>query len=308
MDDAAKKNSLLVVDDDTSSLMELIHILQPEYKLYTAKDGASAIKIAEKALPDLILLDIVMPDMDGYEVFAELKKIEKVKDIPVIFITGLNSVKDEEKGLTMEAADYISKPFSQLIVKLRVRNQIQMLNQLRMIERLSMIDQLTEIPNRRSFDHQLQMEWNRSIREHAPISLLMMDVDHFKNYNDTYGHPQGDAALAAVARIFAQSLRRAGDFAARIGGEEFAVLLPHTDLAGALSVAEHIRSDVENSVVPCGDGSVTKITVSIGVNTQSPTEKCMVKFFISYADKALYAAKEAGRNTVRHYDGSTAEA
>jgi diguanylate cyclase (GGDEF)-like protein len=307
VDTVANENSLLIVDDDTSSLMELIHILQPHYKIYTAKDGASALKKAEKSPPDLILLDIIMPEMDGYEVFAELKKSENTKGIPVIFITGLDSIADEEKGLTMEAADYISKPFSPLIVKLRVRNQIQMLNQLRVIERMSMTDQLTEIPNRRSFVSRLHLEWDRAVREHAPISILIVDVDHFKKYNDIYGHQQGDAALTAVAKIFTQSLRRPADFAARLGGEEFVVLLPHTDLTGALAVAEQIRASTENAVIPCADGSDTKLTVSIGVNTQHPTQKCMVDFLALYADKALYAAKNAGRNRVCHYDEATAQ-
>jgi len=296
--DETKKNSILVVDDEKSNLIFLTHILSQEYTIYTAKDGTDAVNKARKLSPDLILLDIVMPGMDGYEVLATLKNLDETKEIPVIFITGLNSSEDEEKGLVLKAADYISKPFRSEIVKLRIRNQIQIVNQLHTIERLSMIDQMTNIPNRRSFDNRLNMEWKRAIREKTPISLLMIDVDKFKVYNDTYGHQQGDIVLKTVAKVFEQTLRRPGDFAARWGGEEFAVLLPVSDIDGALMIAEQIRVNVENSVILCSDGGSTKVTISIGVNTELPNYESSLDSFISRADSALYTAKEKGRNRV----------
>jgi diguanylate cyclase (GGDEF)-like protein len=300
--DEAKKNSVLVVDDEKSNLMVLTHILSQDYAIYTAKDGQDAINKAMKFLPDLILLDIVMPEMDGYEVLATLKKTEETQEIPVIFITGLNSSEDEEKGLVLNAADYINKPFRPAIVKLRVRNQMQIVNQIRTIERLSMVDQLTDIPNRRSFDNRLNMEWSRAIREKTSISLLMMDVDKFKVYNDTYGHQQGDIVLQTVASVFQQTLKRPGDFAARWGGEEFAVLLPLSDSSGALMVAEQIRANVESAVIPCQDGGTTKVTISIGVNTECPGCDSLIDSFISSADSALYTAKANGRNRVCLYE------
>ena len=293
-----EKNTVLIVDDEPPNIVALMHILSPVYTVYAANNGQKAIETAEKYLPDVILLDIIMPEMDGYDVLQELKKSEKTCDIPVIFITGLNKEDDEEKGLTLGAADYISKPFNSAIVKLRVKNQIKMLNQLRIIEQISMIDQLTSIPNRRGFDSRMDMEWIRAIRENSLISILIMDVDKFKVYNDTYGHQQGDKVLKAVASSVLQALQRPGDFGARWGGEEFVVLLPNTDLNGALHIAEKIRVNISNLVIHCADGTDTKVTISIGVKTQAPRQDSSRENFINEADKALYKAKETGRNRV----------
>jgi len=297
-----KKNSLLIVDDDPSSLLMLSHILQMEYNVYEASDGASAIVAAEKYLPDLILLDIVMPDMDGYQVFTALQESEKTEHIPVIFVTGLNNNNDEKKGLRLGAVDFINKPCDQIIVKLRVRHQIQIINQLRTIEHLSMMDQLTEIPNRRNFDARLHLEWGRAIREKVSMSLLMIDVDHFKDYNDTYGHQQGDKALCMVAQTITQTLKRTSDFAARWGGEEFVVLLPNSDSAGGLEIGEKIRKNLEEMSLACSNGDLTKLTASIGVNTHTPTSSCSTDEFILAADRALYRAKNTGRNRVCLYE------
>ncbi|MCL2270444.1 MAG: response regulator, partial [Treponema sp.] len=193
--DGEKNNSLLLVDDEKTNLKVLTHILGSDYTIYTATNGKNALEKARAYKPDLVLLDILMPEMDGYETLAEFKKCDELKNIPIIFITGLSSDKDEEKGLSLDAADYITKPLNAMIVKLRVRNQIQIINQIRTIERISMIDQLTNIPNRRCFDDRLRMEWAITKRERMPISILMMDVDRFKIFNDTYGHQQGDVVL-----------------------------------------------------------------------------------------------------------------
>ena len=294
------KNTLLIVDDEEANLKTLTHILDSNYGIYTATSGENAIEKAKKYLPDLILLDILMPGMDGYQTLSEIKKCEELQNISVIFITGLDSDEDEEKGLALDAADYITKPFTALNVKLRVRNQIQIINQLRTIERLSMMDQLTELPNRRNFDERLHMEWNRAIREHTPVTIMVIDVDHFKNFNDTYGHQQGDLVLQIVAKTFPQTFRRSTDFAARWGGEEFAILLPNMPLDGALIVAEKIRAAIENAVIPCVDGSAVQVTVSIGVNSRIPERGDTIDTFFSGADKALYTAKETGRNRVCH--------
>jgi diguanylate cyclase (GGDEF)-like protein len=292
------KNSLLIVDDEKMNLKVLTHILGGDYSIYTATIGASGITRAREYRPDLILLDILMPEMDGYETLAELKNDEKTQNIPVIFITGLSSNEDEEKGLSLDTVDYISKPFGAMIVKLRVRNQIKIVNQFRTIQHLSMIDQLTNLPNRRSFDERLNIEWKRSTREQMPISFLMVDVDKFKNYNDTYGHQQGDVVLKTVAEAFNQSVKRPGDFVARWGGEEFAVLLPNTVLDGALDLAERIRMNIANTPIPCLSRSANKVTVSIGVHSMIPVQGSSVDTLISSADKALYEAKDQGRNRV----------
>jgi len=301
---AQEKNAILIVDDEKMNLRVLVSILHPDYTVYTAKDGATAIEMAVEFMPDLILLDIVMPGMDGYEVLTVLKNNSKTKNIPIVFITGLGSHEAEEKGLALDAADYIVKPFSAAIVKLRVRNQIQIVNQIRTIERLSMVDKLTDIPNRRSFDQQLAAEWGRALRDNTPVSLLIADVDLFKGYNDTYGHIQGDQALKTVAKCLQGKLRRSSDLVARFGGEEFAVLLPNTDVEGAYEIAEQMRRDVEEAVILREDGSITKVTVSIGVHAQFLDKDITVSEFISKADKALYAAKKTGRNRVCRYEGS----
>jgi diguanylate cyclase (GGDEF)-like protein len=296
--ETTRKNTLLIVDDDNSSLMMLSHILDSEYSVRVAPNGESALRIAEKHIPDLILLDIVMPEMDGYQVFKALYNSDKTTHIPVIFITGLNNDNDEKKGLELGAVDYISKPFDDTIVKLRVHHQIRIVNQLRTIEHLSMMDQLTGIANRRNFDNRLRAEWGRAMRENIPISLLIMDVDHFKDYNDTYGHQQGDKALCLIANVLVNTLKRTSDFAARWGGEEFAVLLPNTDSAGGLAIGDQIRKNIEKSEVPCENGDTTTLAVSIGVNAHIPTTDCSIGDFFSGADRALYNAKNSGRNRV----------
>ncbi|MCL2219745.1 MAG: diguanylate cyclase [Chitinispirillia bacterium] len=298
MDDIVK-NSILVVDDEKSNLVFLTRILGEKYTIYTAKDGASGIRKATELLPDLIMLDIVMPDISGYDVLTELKKQEATRDIPTIFITAINSDDEEERALLYNAVDYINKPFKPNVVKLRVRNQIRIVNQVRTIERLSMTDQLTEIPNRRSFDGRLNMEWRRAIREKTYISLLMLDVDKFKTYNDVYGHQQGDNVLRAVARSLVQDMKRPGDFAARWGGEEFAALLANTDMMGALEVAERIRANVEKlHLTNCECSDAAPVTISIGVESVTPDPNMSLDLFISAADNALYTAKKTGRNRV----------
>ncbi|MCL2636800.1 MAG: diguanylate cyclase [Oscillospiraceae bacterium] len=294
------KNSILIIDDEKANISALKTLLNADYKIYAAKNGRDGIETAEEFTPDIILLDVIMPDMDGYEVIAELKKSEKTWNIPVIFITGLDNLGDEEKGLNLGAADYIPKPFSPSIVKLRIKNQIDMINQLRTINRISVTDQLTGIKNRRGFDEYMNREWGRTIREKLPISFLILDADNFKNYNDTYGHQQGDIALQTIANILKTSLRRVTDIAARWGGEEFVVLLPNTDKNGIMEVAEKIRSEIEKTPIPLLSGELTVITVSVGVNTLVPAPETELRDFIDKTDEALYTAKRTGKNKVVH--------
>ncbi|MDR0305083.1 MAG: diguanylate cyclase [Chitinispirillales bacterium] len=297
--DITPKNSILIVDDEKTNLMALNHLLHEKYTVYTAKDGRTAIERVKEYLPDLVLLDVIMPEMNGYEILAEIRKLDgKIKEVPVIFITGLSDSENEEKGLLSGAADYIGKPFSSAIVKLRVHNQLQIVNQMRIIERLSQIDQLTGIPNRRSLDNQMFVEWGRAVRENIPIGFLMIDVDKFKTFNDTYGHQHGDVVLQTVAKILTHTLKRSGDFAARYGGEEFSVLLPNTDIDGVTDIAEQIRKAIEKESIPCKDGSITNVTISIGVHSLEPSQNDTIQSLIAKADEALYAAKNTGRNKV----------
>ena len=302
-----KKNSVLVVDDEHANIMTLKHILGSDYKVYVAKNGNDAVEIADESSPDVILLDIIMPDMDGYETLEKLQHSEKTKDIPVIFITGLSNADDEEKGLELGASDYITKPFSPAIVKLRVKNQIKIVEQMRLIEELSMTDQLTNLPNRRGFDARMKMEWGRALRDHSPISVLLFDIDKFKTYNDTFGHGQGDVALYTFARALEDAIHRPSDFGARWGGEEFIALLPNTDSKGASTVAETIRKSVEDMIIPCNDERAKKITVSIGAYTCTDEQSENISDCISKADTALYYSKEHGRNRVTHFEDTIKE-
>lgn len=294
-----EKFSILVVDDEKSNIDVLNHILKSEYRVLVAKSGEAALKRTHEELPDLILLDVLMPDMSGFEVLTALKESDETRGIPVIIITGLSGVHDEEKGFFLGAVDYITKPFNNSIIRARVKNHIQIVKQIRTIERLGTIDALTDIPNRRSFDNQIFSEWGRAIRDKTPLSLLMIDADDFKSYNDAYGHPQGDVLLQVISRIFSKNLKRATDYAARIGGEEFAVILPDTDLDGALAIAENIRRNVEKAAIPSiRDIPPTLITISIGCACVIPENNDIVTDFIQAADSMLYKAKRAGKNRV----------
>ena len=296
MDDA-QKNSILIVDDEAPNIAVLGRLLGGDYTIYAAKDGRTAIAMARKHVPDIILLDIIMPEMDGYAVISQLKAISETKEIPVIFISGLSSGEDEEKGLALDAADYISKPFRNSIVKLRVRNQIKIVNAMRTIEHLSNTDSLTGIANRRRFNERLYLEWNHAIRDGSELSLILADVDHFKRYNDTYGHLKGDAALQIIANALAKTIKRTIDMIARWGGEEFAVLLPQTSLDGALVISEQLRASVENQAIPCSTKG-RNLTISLGVSSIRPSMCSTIDGFIAKTDQALYKAKDQGRNRV----------
>jgi diguanylate cyclase (GGDEF)-like protein len=225
-------------------------ILSPEYVIFTAKSGGEGLQRAASERPDFILLDIIMPGINGFEVLKTLKGDPDLKDIPIIIITGLDNEEDEEKGLLMGAVDYIFKPFKNTIILARVRTHIQIVQYIRMIEHLNRMDPLTGIPNRRCFDERMIIEWKRAVRENKPVSLMMIDMDKFKNYNDTYGHPQGDALLQAISKFFVSIARRPLDVAAQLGGEEFGILLPDTPADIANALAEKVQVRVENTSIP----------------------------------------------------------
>ena len=293
-----KEFTILIIDDEKINVDILGSILSPTYNLLISRNGPRALEIAREYLPDLILLDVLMPDMSGFELIKELKENGVTEKIPVIFITGLSGADDEEKGFFLGAVDYIAKPFNKAIVKARVNTHIKIIDQMRMIERIGLIDPLTKIMNRRGFESRLGVEWSKAQRERTPISFFMIDADHFKGYNDTYGHQQGDVALKLVAEKAYFALKRPADFAARWGGEEFVALLPGTNLDGALYVAERIRASVEETVILTEDGTKTRITVSIGVETVMPGDETSSSEMINRADQALYKAKSSGRNQV----------
>jgi diguanylate cyclase (GGDEF)-like protein len=298
--DSIVKNTILIADDDKMIVTALAHILSPDYTIYVARDGKDTIESARKLIPDIILLDILMPGMSGFDVINALKSSKETFDIPVIFITGLDSAKDEEKGFILGAADYINKPFTPAVVKLRVKNQVRIVNQMRLIQRLSVTDVLTNMANRRQFNIWLDQEWRKALRNRTALCLLLLDVDKFKRFNDTYGHLQGDNILQSIASIIANEIKRPGDLVARWGGEEFAVVLPDTDAEGAFTVAENIRLAVKDNEFALEDGVVERATISIGISCFMPEQDKTIMKFIDDADKALYAAKDGGRDMVVH--------
>ncbi|GGF14545.1 hypothetical protein GCM10011611_20440 [Aliidongia dinghuensis] len=290
----------MIVDDAATNIEILNEVLGVEYDSLFAMDGATALQLAVDEQPDLILLDVVMPGLDGYEVCRRLKADPRTKGVPVIFISGLSEEADEAKGLEIGAIDYIAKPFSPPIVRARVRNHLQLKRYQDMLERLSVLDGLTGISNRRRFDEVLDHEWLRARRQGTPLSLIIIDVDCFKAYNDNYGHAAGDDCLRKVANMLANTARRTMDLVARYGGEEFVVIMPETDAAGGIVIAETLRRSVQALALAHTHSPVTNVvTVSIGGATLVPARHAQgPEELVKLADVRLYEAKNAGRNRV----------
>ena len=294
------ESTLLVVDDEKQNRLLLTELFEGEYKVIQAKNGLQALERARSHAPDLILLDVLMPEMDGMATIRALKREDATRNIPVIFITALDSPTDEEQGLNLGAVDYIAKPFHPSIVRVRVRNHLQIVHQRRLLEQLAALDGLTGIPNRRRFDESYALEWRRCQRAGQPLSLVVADVDHFKAYNDTLGHAAGDRVLQEVAAVLRQCARRPGDLAARYGGEEFVLLLPETGAQEAQMLAEELRAKLEargltHPASPVG----ASVTLSIGGASTTPMQTEADPAFFPLADAALYQAKASGRNCVR---------
>lgn len=293
--------TVLVVDDEPANIQALGHLLKDEYRVRVANGGEKALSMLQdggQPHPDLILLDIQMPGVDGYEVCQRLKEDPATAEIPVIFVTALDAASDEARGLNLGAVDYIAKPFNQAIVRARVRTHMTLKRKADLLEQIALLDGLTGIPNRRYFDDQLQREGKRSVRQGESLSVLMMDIDHFKAFNDHYGHGAGDQCLQRVAETLKGTLSRPSDMIARYGGEEFVALLPATDAMGAAEVAERLRAAIEGLAVPHEySRTAPVVTLSIGYATYSPEEPGDgLDGLLQSADRALYSAKKAGRN------------
>lgn len=296
---AAPTFTLLVVDDEKQNRLLLTELFDGQYRIIQAKNGVQALEKARQHQPDLILLDVLMPEMDGMAVLHELKRDGSTRHIPVIFVTALDSAADEEKGLDLGAVDYISKPFHPPIVRARVRNHLQLVHQRRLLEQLAALDGLTGIPNRRQFDTALEREWRRCRRNAQPLSLIIADVDFFKKYNDTLGHASGDRVLQEVAATLRQGVRRPADLVARYGGEEFVLLLPETCAANAQLLARNLLNLLQQKALPHPASDVgPHITLSMGGVTAIPAGDAPDPEFFQRADAALYAAKAQGRNRV----------
>jgi diguanylate cyclase (GGDEF)-like protein len=264
-----------------------------------ATSGPQALLLCKDTPPDLILLDIVMPGMDGFEVCTQLKTDEATRNIPVIFVTALTDAAEETRGLEVGAVDFISKPINPAVVRARVNTHLTLKLQSDMMRKLVFLDGLTGAFNRRYFDQQLATEMARSVRNKSPLALIMLDVDFFKLFNDQYGHQTGDDCLRHIAAILREGLRRPADLVARYGGEEFACILPDTDFFDAMAVARELEQRVRKTNIPHENSAVAPVvTVSLGVAGRGADASGDPALLLAEADAQLYLAKHSGRGQV----------
>ena len=325
--------SILIVDDSEDIRLLLKSILKTAGydDLLFAKSANEAYEVlgvgkeaqseVEIRKVDLILMDVAMPGIDGIEACSLIKENKNICDIPVVMVTALDEIKLLEVALDKGALDYIAKPFNKIELLARIRSGLRLKKEVdrrkererklvettkeleeanKSLKRLSSLDGLTGVANRRSFDERIELEWARAMRNAQPLALIMIDIDYFKPYNDRYGHQAGDDCLKKVASMITSTIHRAGDLAVRYGGEEFAVLLPDTNMEGAIGIAEKIRAGVEGMQIEhCGSKNNNFLTISLGVASKIPVK--MEKFapLIKAADKVLYIAKKEGRNRVK---------
>jgi len=300
MKDRRSPRRVLIVDDEPANVRLLAEALGPGYQTHFATGGSHALELAEQLPIDLVLLDVVMPGLDGFEVLRQLKENEATRPIPVIFVTAMDEVEDEEHGFDLGAVDYITKPVSPPIVRARVRTHIELKEQRDLLEMRASIDGLTGLANRRCFDERLAASLRR---RGGLLSLLLLDVDFFKQFNDHYGHAHGDECLKQVAAVLPDVFRRPLDLPARYGGEEFVVLMPDTDAPGARERAGALLSRLAALGLPHERSRVAPhVTLSIGGVTAAPEEADGPEALLKAADQLLYEAKEAGRDRCVHLD------
>ena len=308
---------ILIVDDEIVAIQMLRKALHSMGKLFYAREGQEALDLVRQAPPDLVLLDANMPGLDGFAICRQLH--QEYPDLPIIFVTAASDNASEVRALEAGALDFINKPFNPPVVRARVNVHLKLKAHNDVLRTLGSRDSLTGLWNRRALDERLALEWRRAQRHHQPLALLMIDIDHFKAYNDHYGHIQGDDCLRQVAKAIAGLVNRAGDLVARYGGEEFVVLLAATGQDEALTLAERIRATVEGLAIPHAASSAGPVvSLSIGVagclpqrvageepsapapadNSEQVSGFHLAKKLVGRADQALYAAKLGGRNRV----------
>jgi diguanylate cyclase (GGDEF)-like protein len=294
-------SKILVVDNHPLNIQVLNKIFEDDHEVLGVTNGVDALAFCQSQPPDLILLDVMMPDMDGYEVCRRLKSHPLTRDIPVIFVTAQSDTIDEEQGLDVGAVDFIAKSASAKVIKARVATHLTLKRQADLLRTLALVDGLTGIANRRHFDEVLDAEWRRGIRKSTPLSLILIDIDYFKRFNDSYGHLAGDQCLQQVATTIKGAFTRSHDLVARYGGEELACVLPDTPLEGATAKARMLESAVRALGISNSgseiDGQI--VTISLGVATVIPEQQRLPATLIQFTDRLLYAAKQAGRAQVK---------
>lgn len=290
---------VLVVDDQPLNIRAIHEALRGECEVLMATGGVAALALCRRDQPDLVLLDVLMPDLDGHEVCRRLKADPLTADIPVIFITGQQGAEEEVEGLALGAVDFISKPINPVVLRARVRTHLLLKFQTDRLRSLVMLDGLTGVANRRRFDEALATAWRQAQRDATPCALLMLDVDFFKRFNDRYGHQAGDDCLRAVAAALQQALTRPLDLAARYGGEEFVCLLPATAADGMRKVGERLLQAVRALAIEHADSSAADVvTISVGGAVAYPAQGGDAAQLVEAADAALYRAKQGGRARV----------
>lgn len=301
--DGPAKPRLLVVDDQAPNIQVLYQAFGGDYEMFMANHGEQALTLCRDKQPDMVLLDVMMPGIDGFEVCRRLKADPATQDIPVIFITVHNDPTQETRALEMGAVDFITKPINPTVVRARVRTHLTLKFQSDSMRRLAFLDGLTGVFNRRYFDQQLGVEYARAARSGACLSLILIDIDHFKSYNDHYGHPAGDDCLRQVASALKEGLRRPADLVARYGGEEFVCVLPETGFEQATDLAHQLESSVQALQLrhEWSDAGPV-VTISLGVATRMAREPGEAfgdpGALVALADAQLYPAKRSGRNRV----------
>ena len=302
-----KRERILVVDDSLENTQLLAQALVENYEILVANSGKEALSIVQQIpTPDIILLDLSMPDMSGYEVCKQIQLEESTMAIPIIFLTTLSDAENKAYGLQSGAVDFISKPFDLSSIEEKIKNHLALKHYREILNITTDTDALTQIPNRRRFEEMLAIEIRKARRNSTPLSVIRIDIDYFKSYNDAYGHMEGDDCLREIANAIKKTLKRAGDLVARWEGQEFTCLLPDTNLKGAAHVAENIRKAVLNLRIPHQSSPEEKIiTLSLGVATGIVTHKNAgeesLETLLGHAQTALIKAKEAGRNQVFIY-------
>ncbi|MCE2573095.1 diguanylate cyclase domain-containing protein [Motilimonas eburnea] len=288
---------ILIVDDEAINISILVELLKHQYDTIVAKNGEQALRRAVEHQPDLILLDVVMPKMDGFEVCKRIKANPETADIPVIFITAKDSETDEEEGLRVGAIDYVTKPFSSAIVRARVNNHLELKRRGDLLKALSTLDPLTGLANRRRLDEYLAAQFQQLLRSGGMLGLLVLDIDYFKAYNDHYGHQQGDECLSQVASLLQSIPLRSVDLVARYGGEEFVIVMPLTERSALEKIAEQVCQVLHDNPIAHRYSLVAPhVTVSIGGAGVFPSQHTSAEQLFNLADVALYQAKEQGRN------------
>ncbi|KMS56059.1 diguanylate cyclase [Novosphingobium barchaimii LL02] len=301
--------TILIVDDEISNIEIMNAVLEDDYEVCFSTSGEQALETARTTLPDLVLLDVLMPGIDGFEVCRQLKADPLLADIPVIFTTGLGDTADEMRGLSLGAIDYVTKPIQPAILRARVGNHVELKRLRDQLANMAVTDALTGLSNRRQMEKALHSETGRLARTGDWLSVIMIDIDFFKQFNDTYGHPAGDRCISMVASALTRAVKRASDLSARYGGEEFACILPGADPHGAQLVAQEIKLQVQSLNIPHERSQISPfITVSIGVASARCLPGMAADQWIGHADRQLYQSKHGGRNriTVAEFD-NTAE-